>query len=360
MRQRLFGMIFAATAAIGLIRGQPAETKTAEQVYKNIAQLKGTPAAQLTPAMQFIASSLGVDCAFCHVQGKPELDDKGPKRTARNMIAMTAAINKDSFGGRQQVTCYSCHRGSARPVNIPPVIESDAPAPRPAPPAATAPAGASATADEIVAKYVTAVGGPDAIRKVTSRVMKGTIVAGGNETPIDVVTKAPNKRVSITHSGSSDSFTAFDGTAGWMGNTGRPVREMSAAESGAAGLDAEFYLALRLKEVYPQLRRGRPETIGGMECEVLNGTGSGRPAVRLYFSKDSGLLLRMVRFAETPLGRIPTQIDYADYREADGVKIPFRWTLSRPNGRFTIQIAEVNSNVAVDDARFAKPTAEVK
>ncbi len=360
MRQRLFGMIFAATAAIGLMPGQPAETKTAEQVYKNITQLKGTPAGQLTPGMQFIASSLGVDCAFCHVQGKPDLDDKPAKKTARNMIAMTAAINKDSFGGRQQVTCYSCHRGSARPVNIPPVLESDAPTPRTAPPAATAPGGAAPTADEIAAKYVAALGGADAIRKVTSRVMKGTILAGGNETPIDVLTKAPNKRVSITHAGNSDSFTAFDGTAGWMGNTGRPAREMSAAESGASGLDAEFYLALRLKELYPQLRRGRPETAGGVECEVLNGAGPGRPAVRLYFSRESGLLVRMVRYAETPLGRNPTQIDYADYRESDGVKVPFRWTLSRPNGRFTIQIAEVKSNVPVDDAKFAKPAAEVK
>jgi len=135
---------------------------------------------------------------------------------------------------------------------------------------------------------------------------------------------------------------------------------MSAAESAASGLDAEFYLALRLKELFPQLRRGRPETIGGTECEVLNGSGPGRPAVRLYFDKTTGLLVRLLRFADTPVGRNPTQIDYADYREADGVKIPFRWTLSRPNGRFTIQIADVKSNTPVDDARFAKPEGEVK
>jgi hypothetical protein len=88
---------------------------------------------------------------------------------------------------------------------------------------------------------------------------------------------------------------------------------------------------LRVKELYPQLRRGRPETVAGAECEVLNGTAPGRPAIRLYFDKSSGLLLRMVRYADTPMGRNPTQIDYADYRDAGGVKIPFRWTLSRPN-----------------------------
>jgi photosynthetic reaction center cytochrome c subunit len=364
MHQRLFGMIIAATAAIGLARGQAAESKTAEQVYQNITQLKGIPADQLGPAMQFIASSLGVECTFCHVQGKMELDDKPAKKTARSMMAMTAAINKDSFGGRTQVTCYSCHRGSTRPVNMPAVLESDA-APRPAAPAAPA-GGTAATADEIAGKYVTAIGGADAIRKVTSRVMKGTILAGGSETPIELITKAPNMRISITHMGAhgggsgSDSITAFDGTVGWLGSTGRAAREMSAAESGAAGLDAEFYLALRLKELFPQLRRGRPEEVAGVECEVLNGTGPGHPPVRLYFDKKSGLLVRMVRYAETPMGRMPTQIDYADYRETDGVKTPFRLTLSRPNGRFTIQIAELKNNAPLDDAKFAKPTGDVK
>jgi photosynthetic reaction center cytochrome c subunit len=361
----LFGTVLAAAIAIGSIAwttqpmsGQTAASKMAEETFKNITQLKGTPADQLVPAMQFISASLGVECNFCHVQGKMDLDDKGPKKTAREMMAMTAAINKNAFGGRQQVTCYSCHHGSSHPANMAPVLESDAPAhteAKTAPPAATAP-----TVDEIAEKYVTAVGGAEAIHKITSRTLKGTILAGGNDTPIEVITKAPNKRISISHTANGESYTAFDGTAGWLGNTGRPAREMSVAESGAAGLDAEFYLALRLKELFPQLRRGRPEEVAGVQCETLIGTGPGYPPVRLYFDKNSGLLLRMVRYAETPLGRNPTQIDYADYRDADGVKIPFRWTLSRPNGRFTIQIKDAKSNVPVDDDRFAKPAAEVK
>jgi hypothetical protein len=330
-------------------------SKTAEEVYKNIVQLKGTPADQLMPAMQFMASSLGVECTFCHVAGKMEADDKGEKKTAREMIAMTAAINKDNFRGQRQVTCFSCHHGAGHPMNTPPVLDADAPA-RPAPAAAPSTA-AAVTVDQIVEKYVAALGGVDAIRKVTSRIMKGTIAVGGSEMPIELFTRAPNKRVSISN---GQSFTAFDGTAGWMGNTGRPARDMSAAESEAAGLDAEFSLALRLKEIFPQLRRGRPESIGGVECETLNGNGPGRPPVRLYFDRNSGLLLRMVRYAETPVGRNATQIDYADYREMDGVKSPFRWTLSRTNGRFTIQIAEARNNAVIEDARFLKPDGELK
>ena len=342
--------------ALALLFGSTGFAQPAEAVYKNIVQLKGTPADQLMPAMQFISASLGVQCDFCHVAGKMEADDKAAKKTARQMMAMQAAINKDAFQGRLQVTCFSCHRGAEHPVSSPPVLDSDAPA-RPATPAAPASGAAAITPDQIIEKYVTALGGADAIRKISSRVMKGVIQTGGSETPIELFTKAPNKRISISN---GQSFTAFDGTSGWMGNTGRPAREMSAAESEAAGLDAEFALALRLKEIFPQIRRGRPETIAGVECELLNATRPGRPPVRLYFDKNSGLLVRMVRFAETPVGRNATQIDYADYREMDGVKSPFRWTLSRANGRFTIQVKEAKNNVAVEDAKFVKPSGEVK
>jgi photosynthetic reaction center cytochrome c subunit len=357
---RSWGIVFGVAAmGVASLAAQTAAVKPAEEVFKNITELKGVPADQVAPAMQFIAASLGVNCEFCHVQGKPEADDKGAKKTARQMMAMTAMINKTSFNGRQQITCNSCHNGAQRPVAVPAVMETDAPV-RSAAMGAPAGGGAQPSVDDIVAKYATAAGGADAIKKVTSRVMKGSITANGTNTPIEVFTKAPNMRVTVTHGANGDSFTAFDGKAGWMGNTGRPAREMSASESGASGLDAEFYLPLRLKEIYPQLRRGRPETIGGVECDVVTGQGAGKPAVRLYFDKKTGLLVRMVRLADTPMGRLPTQIDYADYKEVDGVKTPMKWTLSRPNGRFTIQISEVKNNVAIDDAKFAKPEGDVK
>jgi photosynthetic reaction center cytochrome c subunit len=367
-RPSIYATLFAATvtfAPIALAQhsldGPATQSKTAEQVYKNIAQLKGTPAEQLIPAMTVISASLGVECSFCHVAGKAELDDKPEKKTARQMMALVASINQGSFGGRQQVSCYSCHHGVANPASVPPVLETDAARTETsaAAPAGTAPATAP-TADAVIQKYVAAMGGADAIHKITSRVEKGMILAGGSQTPIEVLTKAPNKRVTITHSGSGDSFTAFDGTAGWMGNAGRPAREMLPAESAASALDAEFAIAVRLKEIFPQIRRAAPEQIGGAWCESLIATGPGRLPVRLYFDQISGLLVRLVRYADTPVGRNPTQIDYADYRDTDGVKIPFRWTLSRLNGRFTIQIADVKSNVPIDDAKFARPAGDVK
>ena len=365
--RRFSSMVLLAAAIIATVayttppaRGQAADVKTAEQVYKNIIALKGTPADQLGASMQFIAASLGVDCEFCHVQGKPEADDKGPKKTAREMITMTLGINKDSFRGQLRVTCFSCHRGSASPVSMPPVQESDTMPARPAAPTAPPAGAATVTPDQIADKYLTAVGGADAVKKITSRVMKGSILAGGMDSPIELYTKAPNKRVSVSHMGGRESMTAFDGTVGWTGGTGGAARQMSEAEAGSAGLDAEFSLALRLKEIFPQLRRGRPEQVNGVDCDVLQATRPGGIAVRLDFDKQSGLLLRMVRTTANPMGRMPVQIDYADYKEFDGVKVPLRWTLARPNGRFTIQIKEVQDNVPVDDAKFTKPADPAK
>jgi photosynthetic reaction center cytochrome c subunit len=354
MREQRVGLIVAAAMLALAPQMAKAQEKTAEQVFKNIVQLKGIPADQLMPTMQFISASLGVNCEFCHVRGQMDSDEKGPKKAARSMIAMQAEINKEAFRGRVQVTCNTCHRGSTRPVAIPAVLESDAAPPREE---MRPPVSSPVTADAILEKWVSAVGGADAIRKVTSRVEKGKLLAGGTETPIEVYMKAPNKRVSISN---GQSYTAFDGTVGWMGSTGRPAREMSPSESASAALDAEIQLPLRLKEIYPQLRRGRPEEVAGAQCEVLMGTAQGHPSVRLYFDKNSGLLAREVRYTETPLGRMPVQIDYADYREAGGVKIPFRWTLARPNGRFTIQVSDVENNAPIEDAKFAKPSGEVK
>jgi hypothetical protein len=271
------------------------------------------------------------------------------------MIAMTLAINKDSFNSRKEVTCYSCHRGSHDPVGTPPVLTSDAePEHAEAAPAA---AVATPTADQILDKYVAAVGGADALHKISTRVSKGNIGVGGHETPIEVFAKAPDKRMSVTHAASGDSITAFDGQGGWLGNTGRPARDMSGQEAEAAKLDADFYFATHVKEIFSSFRVGRPDKIGDQPVNTVICMRQGQPPVRLFFDQSSGLLLRQVRYTDTPVGRNPTQIDYADYREVDGVKVPFRWTLARVNGRFTIQIQEARQNVPIDDAKFAKPAA---
>lgn len=340
---------------------EPSQTpKKAEEQFKNIQVLKGIPAEQLIPTMQFVAASLGVNCEFCHVKNAFEKDDKKPKQTARKMMEMMFAINADNFDRRREVTCYTCHRGNAMPVAIPAVMEDE-----PKSTMAVAAAGesmkaeasgkASPTPEQLIDKYVQALGGSAAIDKITSRVMKGKIEFGGQSMLIDIYAKDPDQRISFTHMPGGDSVTAFDGHEGWLSFPGRPPHFMQGSEIEAAAIDADLHLATHLKEIFSAMKTDGTQKIGDREAYVVVGERQGNPPIRLYFDEQSGLLLRLVRFGETALGWLPTQIDYGDYREANGVKVPYRWTLARPSGRFTIQVSELQQNVPVDEAKFAKP-----
>jgi hypothetical protein len=94
--------------------------KLAEEAYKNIQIFKGMPAPQLMTVMGAFTKSLGTDCAYCHVPGAFDKDDKAPKQTARAMLRMVSKINADNFNGASPVACWTCHRGSAKPQSQPP------------------------------------------------------------------------------------------------------------------------------------------------------------------------------------------------------------------------------------------------
>ena len=346
-------------ARLGPAQSVPMEGKTAEEVYKNIQVLKGIPADQIIPAMQFMSASLGAECEHCHVEHAFDKDDKKPKQTARKMMQMMFAINKDNFKGDREVTCYSCHHGVADPVGTPLVADAETmPEPHGAMNPEAAKPAAMPPADQIVDKYVQALGGAEALEKVSSRVEKGTLTGfGDRQFPIEVYAKAPDKRLSVMHMPTGESITAYDGRSGWLGFSHGPPHPMTPPEANSARMDADFHFALRLKQNFSQLRVEHPEKVGDQETYLVVGVNPGQPPVRLYFSQESALLVRLVRFVETPLGRNPTQIDYADYREVDGIKVPFRWTLARPGGRFTIQVDQCQQNVPIDDTKFSMPPA---
>src|SRR5690242_11830922 len=211
--------------------GSATAPKLAEEEFKNIQALKGIPAEQVIPSMQFIAASLGVECEYCHVAHANEKDDKKTKLTARKMINMMMAINKENFEGHRVVTCYSCHRGSAEPVGTPIITDEE---PRPRAEEGNKPGDAKPalpSGEELLDKYLAAIGGAEALHKITSRVQKGTLSAfGGQHFPMELYSKAPDKRVSIMHLQNGDSVTAFDGKQGWLSVPGR-VHMMSAAEN---------------------------------------------------------------------------------------------------------------------------------
>jgi photosynthetic reaction center cytochrome c subunit len=336
--------------------------KTAVQQFKNIQVLKDIPADELIPTMQFVAASLGVECEFCHVQGAFEKDDKKPKQTARKMMEMMLTINQENFDGHREVTCYSCHRGSTNPAAMPPVMSAEMGMSASArgnaePEGAETKIVGGPTGNELLEKYLRADGGSAAIDQVNTRVMNGTITFGDRNIPIDIYSKEPDERISFVHTPDGDSITAFNGHEGWLAAPKRPAHEMHGPDIDGAAMDADLHFPAHLKEICSKTEVRGMEKIDEAKAYLVNCERAKKTALHLYFDEKSGLLVRLVRFGETALGQLPTQIDYADYREIGGVNIPYRWTLARPGGRFTIQLSEVKQNVPVEDAKFAKPPA---
>ena len=352
----------------GVIGQEPAPSmdgKTAGEYYKNIKVLKEIPASELIPSMQFIGASLGVECDFCHVEREFDKDDKKPKGTARKMIQMQFAINKSNFDGEREVTCNSCHRGTTHPEAVPAVAEASAQ------PGSTErdehegdhetemnpakwPSGAA-----VVAKYLEAVGGKPALDKITARVEKGSaIMPGGRSVAVDIYSKPPDVRVSVMHMQGGDSVTAFDGKEGWLASPNRPPREMSANDRQGAKLDATAFYPEQFLQLFSEFKlQPKPEKVGDQQASVVIANATGQPPVKLYFDTSTGLLLRMTRYTDSALGLNPVQVDFGDYRAAGGVKTPYRWTIARPSGAFTIQVSEVQTNVPIDEKLFVKPAA---
>lgn len=347
-------LIFTTLCAVGLAgQAEPTrQAKTVEEVYKNIQVLKGVPASQLDQVMAFFTGSLGVKCNHCHVPGQFEKDDKQTKQTARRMIRMVFDLNKGSFDGRGAVTCATCHRGQTKPLTVPTLGQNLW---QPSPQAAKAEAPLP-TVEQILERYVQASGGRQAVEMVKSRVWKGSRVgADGVLVPEEVYAKAPNKLLTVTSYPGQVFRTGFDGAKGWA-RSNQGARDLPPDMLAQLRREAEFYKETRLKDSYSKLSVVGRATVGEREAYVVEATpADGGSIEKLYFDVQTGLLLRKYSEAQTVIGQYPTQTDYEDYRDVDGVKLPFviRWSI--PGRVWGRKITEVKQNVPLDDAQFNPP-----
>ncbi len=353
-------IVFSLAAVVVAGAQQPkaaeaAKGKLAEEVYKNIKSLKGQPASQLIPTMQFMSSSLGVSCSFCHEDNAFEKDTKDEKTTAREMIAMQEGINKGHFKGKREVTCNSCHHGAQHPAAVPTVPELGAAIVEPEHEHGAHKAPQVATPAEYLDEYYKAAGGEAELAKVTSRTEKGLVSMGGPEAvKFESYTRANGERAALLALKQGTATTVFDGHTGWLAYPGRHAREMSTGEAEATRVESDFEFPLNFKKRYAQFRVGRPETVNGKPVNVLSASRAGEPPVRLYFDQGTKLLVRVVYYVETPLGRNPTQIDVTEYGKAGGVMVPMKWVVTRPSSRATYAVESGDSS-AIEDSRFEKP-----
>jgi photosynthetic reaction center cytochrome c subunit len=349
-----------------------AQEKTVEQVQKNIKILNGMPQSQLIPAMNFMAASLGVRCNYCHVNKNGQwdypADDKEEKLTARVMIKMVLDINKTTFPRNPDVSCYTCHRGRTQPTTMPLPLALPSPRPQPSPRptgeavATPSPTPAGPTADQILAKYLDALGGLAAIDKLKTLGMKGTYTGANGAIPYEILMAAPDKFYINVTTPQGTIERGFDGKVGWE-KGGRGVNELVPAVLEGLKQMFLFYSNIKLKEQFTQMRVGRRDKIGDREVITISGRTVDNRREQLFFDAQSGLLLRRIRYTQTMIGVIPEQTDFDDYRDVEGVKFPFTVKVAAVevgNPLATRSYTEIRFNVPIDDSKFKMPAAPAK
>ena len=347
----------AAPRAQAAQKPAAAAEKSAGEAFKNVQVLKDVPASKFMPTMFFIAASLGVGCEHCHVTSENgpwplEKDDKKEKQTAREMMKMMQAINDQNFAGKQEVTCATCHAGHAEPVALSPVL------PLGAKHAAEEPAGDKQlpTADQVLDSYVEAIGGTAALEKLKTREIKGALVTESGRTyTLEIRQKAPGLGLVTATSPKGDVLRdGYDGTMAWNA-AGSSVFPSRGLEGARIARDAQFFVATDVKKRFPRRFVAGKESAGAEEVYLVRAGGHSDVSEMLYFSVNSGLLVRRIVLTQTALGRFSEQTEYSDYREADGVKLPFTVARMEVNTRYTEKFSEVKHNIPISDSAFQMP-----
>ena len=351
----LFGLIVMdrmASSSLAQTQGDP----PVEQTRKNIKVLNGLPESQLFPVMNLMATSLEVKCDYCHVKnGKNpatggdnwiwDSDEKPQKLTGRKMIKMVLDINHANFEGEPRVTCYSCHRGKTSVARVPPLPPGDF----------THTEVALPTADQVLTKYYAAVGGKDAAAKFQTIFMKGSIERPGNRSgPLEVTLKSPDKSLMIVRLPQGVVSQGMNGDKGWIKSGDTGSRRLVGANLDELRRVASYYAVIKVVDQSAQMRVVGTEKLGDREAYVVALRIDPNRTTRFYFDTQTGLLRRELFTTKTMLGPLPEQVDFEDYRDVGGVKLPFtiRSSDAAPFDNTTRRFTEIKPNVPADDSIF--------
>jgi photosynthetic reaction center cytochrome c subunit len=371
--------------------GQTPAAATQEQTIaqegreKNVKLLGDMPVSQFIPVMNYFAVSMGRRCNYCHVNNNGQWDyasdAKAEKNTAREMIKLVLGTNKTLSGlNLDPIACYTCHRGRNSPqstITLPLAAPSPPPGggqARPAgAPAGPSGAGTPATqpqasptprptptpADEIVAKYITAIGGPANVDKVQSRTSKVAASNGpGNPINLEIYQAPPNKFYMRTTLDQGVFERGFDGQVGWE-KSPRGLRQLNSVEVWRMLNSINLFGNLNFKQ-YTRLRTVGRDKVGDRDAYVVVANRSDTDVERLFFDVETGLLLRRITYLRTMVGTIPEQFDFEDYRDVDGVKLPFVVRVSSVdagNPVSTRTFSEMKLNAPGDESKFKMPAA---
>jgi len=348
-------------------------TTKAGTYFKNVttSTLKELSVDDFIASMGVISAALGYDCADCHPGAGTDardfvIDTIPQKKTARRMIEMVASINQTNFAGVQSVTCWTCHRQQERPATSI-ALDHLYEAPNVEDPDIAFPGVGKQTATEILDKYIAAVGGAPRLAGLTSFVATGVsdgYGGFGGDGEFTIYAKAPNQRTTTIsfkdHPERGDSIWTIDGTKGWV-KTPRgflPQYQLVGQELTGARLEAMLAFPGQIKTVLTNWRVGLTRVIDNKDYNIVQGNGPMGPykdeLATLFFDQTTGLLRRLIRLGPSPVGRVPVQVDYLDYRDVGGIKFPFEIKFSWLDGKYSAKLKEIKTNVAIDASKFGE------
>ena len=224
----------------------------------------------------------------------------------------------------------------------------------------------SPTVEQILDRYVQALGGKAAIEKLSSRLTIQTTTRPEGEAATEVYEKAPNKRLTImTFPNSTKMIVGYDGNVGWVKNPNADPQPVGDAELKMLRIRSDFYADLNLRRTFPKMVLKETTSIDGHPAYLIEASTADRVPERLFFDSATGLLVRRIQQAVAIIKQsdddlpetktIEVQLDFSDFRTVDGVKIPFRVRRHMPVFDSTTKVKEVRHNIEIDDAKFSMP-----
>jgi len=373
VRRVLFGAAMIAACVVGVraagSQAAPQGPPMAEAVFKDVQVLKGIPVDEFMDTMGMFAAATTKDCTGCHA---PEIlsgsRDAFAKPTpmiqrARQMVVMMNTINKNYFRGERRVTCYTCHGATSNPQRVPNLsIQYGTPPPEnPDRLEFVALPDRAKEVDQIFAKYISAIGGAARLGAVKTLVASGTYAGWDTshvEVPVEFFGRAPDAFTTIVHRKEGDNIFVYDGRNAWFAGIDAAAPNFTLTYTGGnlAGARIDALVAVAPHTIQKAYSRWEvsEDVIGDTPVTILRGTNQGQLPVHLYFD-DAALLVRLVRWNDTAVGPVPTQFDFSNYREVDGIRRPFEWVKAWTNNRVVFRLKDVRINATVDAARFARP-----
>ena len=356
-------LLFCGEAVGQTMAQEPPESQPAEKVFKNIQVLKGMRAADLQGAMSFIASSLNVDCDYCHRQDFSK-DVTKQKLRAREMIRMVRQINQEAFDGKNTINCFTCHQGHTEPVSLAPIIPLPPQAPKPEAVTAGVPPGVPLpSVQEVLDHYVQALGGQAVLDGVKSRIIRTTPLKGDDsESKTVLYQKVPGKVLLARESPSYSLWVGSNGKRVWAQDSEKSYWGiLNTPQRNSIMRDSEIYPGSRIKTQYAGVKVKSREKIADHDTYVVVGTSPEGTSEEFFFDVQTGLLLRRHILEQTVFGGFQVQADFEDYRDTGGIKTPFVVRWSSPGGawgtKVSVKVIEIKQNDPIEDAKFEGPPA---